>query len=131
MGVQGYAGISFPFRIGDKGGVVMSSTSPEDSAHIKEAICQILLTPAHERCMECHFFSDIDTDIFEPDDESTRTLIAYQAREALRKLEKRIEVLDVGVDSGENGVIYCRVKFKVLIYNLEDSTTVALGGAGN
>jgi phage baseplate assembly protein W len=128
MGSQSFTGISFPFRIGEKGGVVMSSTSPTDSAHIREAIQQILLTSPLERSMEYHFRSDVDASIFEPDDESTRTLIAYQAREALRHLEKRIEVLSIDV-SGENGIIYCSVKYKVLIYNTEDTTAVALGEA--
>ena len=93
MAESGFTGISFPFRIGVKGGVVMSTTSVSDVQHIIEAMTQILGTRPMERCMEYHFKSDLDSDIFEPNDASCRTLIAYQAEEALKELEDRINAL--------------------------------------
>lgn len=116
MAETGFTGISFPFRIGVKGGVVTSTTSVSDVQHIIEAMEQILLTRPLERCMEYHFKSDIDYDIFEPNDVSCRTLIEYQVREALRELEDRIEVNSVEVVS-EDSTIYATIYFTVLKYN--------------
>ena len=83
---SGFKGISFPFRINSTGGVTMSSTSISDVPHITEAIEQILLTKPRERRMEYHFKSDLDLDIFEPNDMSARCLIEHQIREALSTL---------------------------------------------
>lgn len=121
-----YTGISFPFRIGNKGGVAMSTTNSESVPHIIEAIKQILLTRPRERSMEYHFKSDIDTDIFEPNDESTRTLIEYQIREALKQLEDRIEVKSVNIRS-EDEKIYANITFEVFKYNKEFNTELEVG----
>lgn len=116
MSQRGFTGISFPFRIGIKGGVVMSSTSVQSVPHIIEAMKQILLTRPNERCMEYEFKSDIDTDIFEPNDLSTHTLLEYQIEEALKQLEDRIEVNSVEITSNDSE-IYATIDFKVLAYN--------------
>lgn len=116
MSQRGFTGISFPFRIGIKGGVVMSSTSVQSVPHIIEAMKQILLTRPNERCMEYEFKSDIDTDIFEPNDLSTHTLLEYQIEEALKQLEDRIEVNSVEITSNDSE-IYVTIDFKVLAYN--------------
>lgn len=123
---RGFTGISFPFRIGVRGGVVTSTTTVQEVPHIIEAMKQILLTRPKERCMEYHFRSDIDADIFEPNDSSTRTLIAYQVKEALRELEDRIEVLSVDVTSRDSSV-YATIHFKVLMYDSTYTTEVKVG----
>ena len=116
MSERGFTGISFPFRIGVKGGVVMSTTSISDVKHITEAMEQIVRTRPMERCMEYHFKSEVDSDIFEPNDISCRTLLAYQVEEALRELEDRIQVNSVEVTS-EDSTIFAEVHFTVLAYN--------------
>lgn len=116
MSQRGFTGISFPFRIGVKGGVVMSSTDVQGVPHIIEAMKQILLTRPNERCMEYAFKSDIDSDIFELNDVSTHTLLEYQVEEALKQLEDRIEVNSVTITS-EGSEIYATIDFKVLAYN--------------
>lgn len=126
MAERGFTGISFPFRIGVKGGVVMSTTSVMDVQHIIEAMKQILLTRPMERCMEYHFKSDIDYDIFEPNDASCRTLIAYQVEEALRELEDRIEVNSVEVES-EDSTIIAVINFTVLKYNTVHVANIKVG----
>ena len=123
---KGFTGISFPFRIGVKGGVVTSTTSVNDVKHIIEAMEQILLTRPMERCMEYHFKSDIDYDIFEPNDASCRTLIAYQVEEALRELEDRIEVISVDVESRDSTII-ATINFKVLKYNTVHVANIKVG----
>lgn len=122
----GFRGISFPFRINGKGGVAMSSTSILDVPHIIEAIEQILLTRPRERRMEYHFKSDLDIDIFESNDSSSRSLIEHQIREALSTLEDRIEVTHVDITSKENKV-YADITFKVLMYNTTYSSKIKVG----
>lgn len=122
----GFTGISFPFRINGKGGVTMSSTSVSDVPHIIEAIEQILLTKPRERRMEYHFKSDLDTDIFEPNDSSAKNLIEHQIREALGNLEDRIEVVNVDISSEDNKV-QADIAFRVLMYNTTYSSRIKVG----
>lgn len=126
MAERGFTGISFPFRIGVKGGVVTSTTSVNDVQHIIEAMEQILMTRPMERCMEYHFKSDIDYDIFEPNDASCRTLIAYQVEEALRELEDRIEVNSVEVESIDSTIVAV-INFTVLKYNTVHVANIKVG----
>lgn len=123
---QGYTGISFPFRIGVKGGVVTSTTNMREVPHIIEAMEQILSTRPLERCMEYHIKSDIDSDIFEPNDSSSHTLIAYQVEEALKELEDRVEVTSVEVTS-KGSSVYATINFKVLTYDTPFTTTIKVG----
>ena len=44
MPQSGFTGISYPFRISNRGGVVMSTTSRHDPSHISESIQQIFNT---------------------------------------------------------------------------------------
>lgn len=126
----GFTGISFPFRINGKGGVTMSSTSVSDVPHIVEAIEQILLTKPRERRMEYHFKSDLDTDIFEPNDSSAKNLIEHQIREALGNLEDRIEVVNVDISSKDTKV-QADITFRVLMYNTTYSSRIKVGEESN
>jgi phage baseplate assembly protein W len=123
---MGFTGISFPFRIGVKGGVVTSSTSIKEVPHIVESIKQILSTARYERTMEFHMYSDIDLDIFEPNDTSTFTLISYQVKDALRRLEPRIEVESVKPYLNGN-TVYATISFRVLAYSLSVITDLKVG----
>ena len=123
---KGFTGISFPFRIGVKGGVVTSTTSVSNVQHIIEAMTQILLTRPRERCMEYHFKSDVDLDIFEPNDVSCHTLLAYQVEEALRELEDRIRVDSVDVVA-EGSEIHALINFTVLKYNTVHLASIKVG----
>ena len=126
MAEIGFTGISFPFRIGVKGGVSTSSTSIVDAQHIIEAMTQILRTRPMERCMEYHFKSDVDSEIFDPNDSSSHTLIAYQVREALRELEDRIRVDSVDIIS-EGSSIFATIHFTILLYNTAYVANVKVG----
>lgn len=92
MNNKGYYGISFPFRVGVKGGVAMSGTNSFAIPHIEESIIQILSTNLGERTMEYHFGSNVSVSIFDPSDESANSLIKYEIVKALEKFEPRIEV---------------------------------------
>ena len=126
MAERGFTGISFPFRIGVKGGVVTSSTSAMDVQHIIEGMTQILRNKPMERCMEYHFKSEIDANIFEPNDVSIKTLLTYQVMEALRELEDRITVESVSITSEGSSVIAV-ITFTVIAYNTSHTTSIKVG----
>ena len=56
MSNKGHYGVSFPFRIGVKGGIAMSGTNVNSARHIEESIQQILSTRRGERVMETFFY---------------------------------------------------------------------------
>lgn len=126
----GFTGISFPFRVGVKGGVAVSSTSATDISHLVESMEQILMTRNLERSMEYQISSQISTFIFDPNDKSTHNLIAYEVEKALSSLESRIEVSSVEIEAREN-VIYANVVFKVPAYNTVYSKSVKVGDLDN
>lgn len=127
--MPGFTGISFPFRIGNKGGVVTSSTSITDISHILESMKQIIGTRRYERSMEYHIYSDVDTSIFEPGDSSLFNLISYEVKKCL-KLEPRIEV--VSVETYQNGSnIYSTIIFKVLKYDTVYTEDMKVGEFSN
>ena len=88
---SGFTGISHPFRIGSKGGVVMSTTSATDPTHIVESIKQIFGTNYLERVMEPDIYCDLGACLFEPNDEALQSVIKSRIIEALEQLEERIE----------------------------------------
>lgn len=123
----GYTGISFPFRLNNKGGVLLSSTDKNSVPHIIESMKQILGTKKFERPMEYHIYSDVDSSVFEPNDISSQTLIAYQIAEAL-KLDSRIEVLSENITiTTKDSEIYAEINFKVLSYNTTYTTIIKVG----
>ena len=126
MAERGFTGISFPFRIGVKGGVVTSTTSVMDAQHIIEAMTQILGTRPMERGMEYHFKSEIDSSIFEPNNISIKTLLKYQITEALVELEDRISVDSIDVTLEDSSVIAV-INFTVLAYNTSHTTKIKVG----
>lgn len=128
MSERGYTGISFPFRIGVRGGVVTSTTNAREVPHIIESMEQIVRTSRLERTMEAHIYSDIDTDLFEPNDISTHTLLSYQIKDALKRLEPRIKVKSVDI-SAEDNIIYATVAFKVISYDSHYTTRFKVGEA--
>lgn len=98
---MGYYGVSYPFRIGTKGGIMMSGTSEYSCPHIEESIEQILLTQVKERIMNRSFGSNLSTSIFEPNDLSLQSLIKYEIVQALKEYEPRIEVTEEDISIEE------------------------------
>lgn len=94
---KGHYGVSFPFRVGIKGGIAMSGTDNNSAKHIEESIQQILSTSIGERVMEYGFGSSISTSVFEPNDESLNNLIKFEIQEALTKFEPRITIQEDGI----------------------------------
>ena len=112
--LAGYTGISFPFRIGARGGVVLSSTDRHEFPHIEESIVQILGTRPMERWMEYHVFSDLDVFAFEPNDGSLRSLLLHQIRQALRH-DARVSVHGIKLEV-DGGMLWAEIDFSVDSY---------------
>ena len=122
--LTGYTGISFPFRVGTRGGVVMSSTSRYEIPHIEESIVQILGTRPMERWMEYHIFSDLDTFIFEPNDRSLQTLLRHQLMQAMRH-DRRVSIRNVNFSADDN-YLWLDIDFRVESYQTVKPLRVAL-----
>jgi uncharacterized protein len=93
-------GISFPFRIGGRGGVVMSGQDISEQRHIKEGIMQLLGTSEWERVMTprglpplANFFNNLN--------ETTKNMAIFQITEALNVYEPRVEVMDIQIHEEE------------------------------
>lgn len=125
-------GISFPFRIGNKGGIVMSNANLQDVEHIEESIEQILCTCIGERVMNYEFGSELDTDIFKTQDSSLYSLVRYQILEALRKHEPRINVDEQNITISQ-GKEFVNVEIKYTLVDYPNlgllCTLISLGGA--
>jgi hypothetical protein len=130
MAELGYSGLSFPPRIGAKGGWVMTSTDPTDIAHIKESIRQIIGTRIGERVMEPTFGADIPDVVFRSMDITTANLLRFKITEALTKWEPRIQVKNISVtwvnETGHEfeGAMIAVIDFTVLRTRLDSSVTV-------
>lgn len=116
-------GISYPFRVGIKGGVVMSAVDDFSVAHMSESIQQIILTRPMERSMSFEIFSDVDAEVFAPNDISSHTLLSYQIKKAIETHEPRVKVSHVDVREGDEGnQVFVRVHYTLL--NFEGIHTV-------
>lgn len=130
MGISLVRGLSFPLRVGNKGGFVMSNHID----HIEESIVQILSTQLYERVMLPEFGSDIDAYIFDPNEVETQALVQYEIVEALTKWEPRIVIDTDGVKvEAEGSYMYVTITYAIANYiNLGlVSTKVKIGGAEN
>lgn len=123
-----YTGISFPFRLGIDGKVLISTVNDNTSKHIDESIEQILHTNFGERVMESHIYSDIQDLLFRPNDESLQSLMSQRIIRCLKELEKRIRVdEDLIRFSVENNYLFCTITYTVLYTKDIYESTFELG----
>lgn len=124
-------GISFPFRVGSKGGVVMTKADLFEATHIEECLRQLLLTPIGERVIE-QIGSRITVSVFEPNEESTHSLLRYEIMEAINNYERRINVNSEDIEIySEEELIYVRIQYTVKETSLEGIALIELGGQVN
>lgn len=129
---SGFTGISYPFRISSQGGVTISTTSLHDVSHINESIQQILGTNHLERVMEAEIYSNVQTSLFEPNDVSLQQVIKSQICEAIRRLEKRVELeendIQLTVETTQEGeFLFAEITYKVIKYQTYYTTKVKVG----
>ena len=130
----GFTGISYPFRISNRGGVVMSTTSSSDVQHIEESIKQILITDFLERPMETDVYSNVSDFLFEINDEITQDMLKTQIAEDIEECDDRVEVdpSDIEIEVvNEDGVenIYVTITYTVLKYESTYTSTIKVGEA--
>ena len=129
---SGFTGISYPFRISSQGGVTISTTSLHDVSHINESIQQMLGTNHLERVMEAEIYSNVQTSLFEPNDVSLQQVIKSQICEAIRRLEKRVELeendIQLTVETTQEGeFLFAEITYKVIKYQTYYTTKVKVG----
>lgn len=94
-----YKGISFPFRIGGRGGIVMSGQSITGQEHRKERLKVLLGTRKYERVMR-PANGLVDLDIFFNDlNETTKNMAIFRITETIEEFEPEITVMDIDIQS--------------------------------
>ena len=128
MSKSGYTGLSFPFRLNNRGGIAMSTTTVTAPDHINESIAQILLTQLKERPMELAVGSDVHRSIFSPNDPVTHSILRYNILDALTRLEPRISVTEdnIFIVDIEN-IIYVQINYVVKEYGNTYSQIFTIG----
>lgn len=106
----------------------MSSIDDTSVAHVVESIQQILLTRPGERSMAFDLYSDVDSEVFAPNDVSSHTLLKYQIRKAVELHEPRVVVHDVDVHEGEEeNQVNARIYFSLVNFDGNHSVDVKVG----
>lgn len=121
MPKSGYTGISFPFRVGPQGGVVMSTTSASNPTHIVESLKQIFGTHYLQRVMEPDIYSELITVVFEPNDETLQAIAKARIVDAIERLEERVQAteddIQFSVETSEKGsFLFATITFKIIKY---------------
>jgi phage baseplate assembly protein W len=134
---SGFTGISYPFRISNRGGCVTSTTSATDPTHIAESIQQIFITNFLERPMESDIYSDVSALLFEPNNETLQVLLKSDIVDAIERLEERVEVNDsdisfeVEVDDVGIETLYAYITYTIIKYNTEYTSKIKVGEINN
>lgn len=133
MPQSGFTGISYPFRISNRGGVVMSTTSRHDPSHISESIQQIFNTNFLERPMESEIYTTVTSLLFEPNDITLQQVLKTRIVNDLERLEERIECdeegvdFEVEVDDSGTEYLYASITYKVVKYNTYYTSKIKVG----
>lgn len=136
MPQSGFTGISYPFRISNRGGVVMSTTSKTDPTHIAESIQQIFNTNFLERPMESEVYSSVSLLLFEPNDETLKQVLKSRIVSDIERLEERVECDEDGIEfevETENNVeyLYIYITYKIIKYNTYYTSKIRIGEVNN
>lgn len=104
-------GWAFPFQFDNATGGVGYSEFEEN---IRQNITIILGTKPGERQMVPAFGCRIHELLFAPNTRATTAMVAHHVSEALRRWERRIEVLKVDATGDEAGTVKVSVDYKIL-----------------
>ena len=132
MPQSGFKGISYPFRISNRGGVVMSTTSKNDPTHIAESIQQIFNTNFLERPMEAEIYSSVTSLLFEPNDVALQQVLKSRIVSDLERLEERIECDEDSVEfeveiEDDVEYLYAYITYKIIKYNTYYTSKIKVG----
>lgn len=130
----GFTGISYPFRVNNRGGVVLSTTSRNDPTHIAESIQQILNTHFLERPMESEIYTTATSLLFEPNDSTLQQVLRTRIVSDLTRLEERIECgeddIEFTVEIDEDSKVeylYVLISYKIIRYNTYFTSKIKVG----
>lgn len=132
MPISGFTGISYPFRVSNRGGCVMSTTSATDPTHIAESIQQIFNTSFLERPMEAEIYTSVTSLLFEPNDETLQQVLKSRMVEDIERLEERVECDEDGIEfvvEVEDDVefLYAYITYVITKYNTSYTSKVKVG----
>jgi phage baseplate assembly protein W len=111
-------GWAFPFQIHSASGAVGLSEFEEN---IRQNITIILGTRPGERQMLPSFGCRIHELLFAPNTRATGAMVEHHVSEALRRWERRIEVMKVNSEPGNDGSFKVVVEYRVLATNAVQS----------
>lgn len=136
MPQSGFTGISYPFRVSNRGGVVMSTTSKNDPTHIAESIQQIFNTNYLERPMEADIYTTITSLLFEPNDFTLQQVLKSRIVSDLERLEKRIVCDEEGIEfevetEDDMEYLYATITYKIIKYNTYYTSKIKVGEISN
>ena len=136
MPQSGFTGISYPFRISNRGGCVMSTTSRTDPTHIAESIQQIFNTNFLERPMESEIYTSVTALLYEPNDIALQQVLKTRIVDDLERLEERIECDEEGIEfevEVEDDVeyLYAYITYNIIKYNTYYTSKVEVGEVSN
>lgn len=135
--LSGFKGISFPFRINNRGGVTMSTTTKDKPTHIIESIQQIFGTNFLERPMESEIYTTVTSLLYEPNSVALQEVLKTRMSDDLTRLESRIECrpqdIEFNVEKTEDGLeyLFAILTFRVLKYNTSYVTKIRVGEVTN
>lgn len=117
----GITGISHPFRLNQKGGIAMSTTSTYDKTHIEEGLRQLFGTNKGERVMERNAGTLLSDYVFDPSDESLYNLIKYEVLQEIADNEPRItvneDITTVFADEVDDSKIFVELHYTINKYD--------------
>jgi len=114
---------SFPFAGAQQG--IFTWATGNDS--VRDVLWNILLTSPGERLMRPEFGAGIKQFIHQPNNETTRRLIADQALKAIQKWEPRIVVLDLRVDTSSQSLNQVTLRLLYKIKQTGEQNSLQLG----
>lgn len=132
MPQSGFTGISYPFRVNNRGGVSMSTTSATDPTHIAESIRQIFNTSFLERPMESNIYTTVTSLLFEPNDEALQAVLKSRMVDDLERLEERITCSEDDIEftieiEDDVEFLYANLTYTIIKYNTSYTSKVKVG----
>jgi phage baseplate assembly protein W len=107
------------FDVGQTGGLVLTSSGAlamvEDDQAVRQALLLLLSTTPGERVMRPGYGSRLHRLVFAPNDATTAGLAIHYVKEAIRRWEPRVEVLDVdaGPDPDDPWKLLIQLDYRV------------------
>ena len=132
MPQSGFTGISYPFRVNNRGGVSMSTTSATDPTHIAESIRQIFNTSFLERPMESDIYTTVTSLLFEPNDEALQAVLKSRMVDDLERLEERVTCSEDDIEftieiEDDVKFLYANLTYTIIKYNTSYTSKVKVG----